>query len=252
MRYPIAALAFVFAALALCQEVKAEQRTITLATLDWPPYTGSDLPKLGATTEVVRQAFKAAGMEIDLRFLPWKRAIAQADAGAAAAYYPGYHCEHKEGFTASNPIGEGPLGLAEHADAPISWKSIDDLGEQKLKIGTVRGYANTEEFDKKSGTGWVRAIPANDDVTNLKKLLRRRIDAAVIDKFVLSYLVKTEPSLKSGGEKLRFDERPLEQKTLFVCFKDVADGRALRDRFNEGLARIDIDKTVADYFDRAL
>ena len=61
MRYPIAALAFVFAALALCQEVKAEQRTTTLATLEWPPSTGSDLPKLGATTEVVRQAKAARG-----------------------------------------------------------------------------------------------------------------------------------------------------------------------------------------------
>ena len=237
--------------LIVASTASADQRKVTLATLEWPPYTGSTLPKQGATTEVIRQAFSAVGVEIDVRFMPWKRAIAQAANGEPAAYFPGYHCKHKDGFVASAPIGDGPLGLAEHIDAPIAWTSIDDLGEQKLKIGTVRGYANTAEFDEKAGTGWVRAIPANDDATNLKKLIRKRIDAAVIDKFVLAYLVKTHAALTPGGEKLRFDERPLEQKTLFLCFTDTDEGKALRDLFNGGLEQLDVGQVVDDYFDSA-
>ncbi len=67
----------------------------------------------------------------------------------------------------------------------MTWKDLADIGDQKLKIGTVLGYANTDEFDAKVGTGWIHAIPSNDDVTNLKKLVRKRIDAVVIDKLVL-------------------------------------------------------------------
>ena len=57
-------------------------------------------------------------------------------------------------------------------------------------------------------------MPSNDDLTNLKKLVRRRIDAVVIDKLVLEYLKATDASLASGKDKLLFDETPLEDKTL--------------------------------------
>ncbi|MCY1126515.1 hypothetical protein OU426_06580 [Frigidibacter sp. RF13] len=223
--------------------------SVVISTLEWPPYASAELPKGGATTEVVRQAFAAAGLEAEVRVLPWKRAISDAkDDMKIAAYYPGYHCRHVEGFVASEPIGTGPLGFAENMDAPVEWTSIDDIGEQKLKVGTVLGYANTDEFDEKAGTGWVRAIPAPDDVTNLRKLMLKRIDMAVIDKLVMSYLLATEPTLSGGGEILKFDSKTLDDKTLFLCFNDDEAGHAMRDRFNAGLAKIDIDAIVERYF----
>lgn len=221
----------------------------TVTTLEWPPYTSEKLPKGGATTEVVRQAFAAAGQDISVSTLPWKRAISMAkEDEKAVAYFPGYHCRHVDGFVASDPIGNGPLGFAENSNAPVTWQSVDDIGEQKLKVGTVLGYANTDEFDEKAGTGWIRAIPAPDDVTNLRKLARQRIDIAVIDKFVLSYLLATESSLDGQQDNLVFNERPLEDKTLYLCFNDNEEGKAMRDRFNGGLARINVDEIVESYF----
>jgi polar amino acid transport system substrate-binding protein len=117
-----------------------------------------------------------------------------------------------------------------------------------LKIGTVLGYANTEEFDAKVGTGWIRAIPANDDVTNLKKLMRKRIDAVVIDKFVLNYLKATESSLQSGADKLRFNLKPLEEKTLYFCVRASDDLKPLLKDFNAGLDQINSEEIVDTYF----
>jgi polar amino acid transport system substrate-binding protein len=228
----------------------AQDKTAHIATLDWPPYTGGDLPGGGATTEVVRQAFEKAGYTTEVAYRPWKRAIDMAKDGkdGVVAYFPGYHCRHQEGFASSEPIGNGPLGFAEHADAPITWDSLDSIGEQQLKIGTVLGYANTDEFDQKVGTGWILAVPSNDDITNLKKLARKRIDAAVIDKFVLEYLKATDPSLKSSRKDLQFNARPLEDKTLFLCFRDDEAGRAMMADFNAGLAQVSADKIVENYF----
>ncbi|MEJ1996454.1 MAG: ABC transporter substrate-binding protein [Limibacillus sp.] len=242
-------LAFAAALLSAATFASADGK-VTLSTLDWPPYTGSDLPSGGATTEVVRAAFDKIDMEIAVEYRPWKRAIdiALKGTGEVIAYYPGYHCRHRDGFVASEPIGSGPLGFAEHADAPITWDTVDSLGEQQLKIGTVLGYANTDELDKKVGTGWVIAIPSNDDLTNLKKLARKRIDAVVIDKFVLEYLKATEPSLRGYRTKLQFNERPLEDKTLYLCFRDDEAGRAMLERFNNGLKQIDPDRVAEDYF----
>lgn len=223
--------------------------TVVVTTLEWPPYTSLELPKGGATTEVVRQAFSAAGLDTDVRVLPWKRAISDAkNDDGVAAYFPGYHCRHVDGFVPSNPIGNGPLGFAENINAPAEWTSIDDIGEQKLRVGTVLGYANTDEFDEKAGTGWVKAIPAPDDTTNLRKLVLQRIDIAVIDKLVMSYLLATEPSLDGAKDVLRFNSKTLAEKTLFLCFNDTDNGRALRDQFNAGLAKIDVENVVDRYF----
>lgn len=237
-------------ALVASSAVQAQEKIVHVATLDWPPYTGGELPSGGATSEVVRAAFAKAGLQAEIMFRPWKRAIDMASKGSndVVAYFPGYHCNHQEGFVASAPIGNGPLGLAENSDAPITWTNVDSLGEQQLKIGTVLGYANTDEFDKKVGTGWIRAITANDDTTNLKKLARKRIDAVVIDKLVLEYLKATEPSLRDGRENLRFNAKPLEDKTLYLCFRDDDAGRAMQATFNAGLAKIDVEAIVDNYF----
>ena len=234
----------------LSNPVASQDKTVHLATLDWPPYTGKDLPLGGATTEVIRAAFKKVGYEIEVEYRPWKRAIDMASKGTdgVVAYFPGYHCGHRSGFEGSEPLGKGPLGFAEHIDAPITWTSLDDIGDQQLKIGTVLGYANTDDFDAKAGTGYILAVPSNDDLTNLKKLVRRRIDAVVIDKLVLEYLKATDSSLKDGADKLQFDERPLEDKTLFLCFRDDEIGTPLRHIFNAGMAQIDSEKIVNDYF----
>ncbi len=224
---------------------------VTVNTLEWPPYTSAELPKGGATTNVVVQAFAAVGMDASVNFLPWKRAISIAkDDLSVAAYFPGYHCRHVDGFVASDPIGNGPLGFVENVNAAVSWADIDDIGEQKLKVGTVLGYANTDEFDEKAGTGWIRSIPAPDDLTNLRKLARQRIDIAVIDKLVLSYILATEQSLADDADSLRFNAKPLEEKTLYLCFTDDEKGRALRDAFNAGLAMVDVEKSVDEYFEK--
>lgn len=225
--------------------------TLTVTTLEWPPYTSTTLPQGGATTAVVQKAFEQVGLQSMVKTLPWKRAISDAKNNAESiAYFPGYHCRHVEGFVASEPIGYGPLGFVENSEAPVTWSSLDDLGEQKLSIGTVLGYANTDEFDEKAGTGWIKVVPAKDDITNLRKLLRKRIDAAVIDKLVLSYLLATEEKLKNTSDVLVFDEKPLEEKTLYLCFIDDENGRELRDKFNEGLAQLDIQEIVDNYFDQ--
>ena len=92
------------------------------------------------------------------------------------------------------------------------------------------------------------AIPSNDDLTNLKKLLRKRIDAVVIDKLVLEYLKATDASLKGGADKLRFNDNPLEDKTLYLCLREDQTGRTLKHIFNAGLEQIDAEAIVENYF----
>jgi polar amino acid transport system substrate-binding protein len=205
---------------------------VRLSTLEWPPYVGQDLPGGGATTEVVRAAFGKAGYQIEVEFRPWKRAVDMVDKGTdqVIACFPAYHCTHLGGFLASDPIGAGPLGFALH---------------------TVLGYANTEASDAKVRSGDIVAIQSVDDLTNLRKLQRKRIDAVVVDKFVLEYMKITEPSLKAGGDLLHFNAKPLADKALYVGFRPDADGQETAAAFNAGLEQVEIDSIVEPYFETA-
>ena len=225
------------------------EEPVHIATLEWPPFASQDLPGGGATTEVIRAAFAAAGYQVKVTFHSWTKAIDLARKGTddVLAYYPGYHCRHRSGFTPSKPVGESPLGFAEHVDAPLHWNTLDDLGERKLKIGTVHGYTNTDEFDAKVGIGWIHAIPSESDIKNLHKLQRKRIDAAVIDKFVFAYLTRTDARLKGHAGTLRFNEKLLENKNFHLCFRDDALGKQIVQDFDKGLARLNSHRIVEDY-----
>jgi polar amino acid transport system substrate-binding protein len=231
----------------------AAGEVVRISTLNWPPYTSQELPSGGATAEVVRAAFAKMGHKVEFEFRPWIRAIEMADVGndGVIAYFPGYHCRHRERFVRSEPIGYGPLGFAEHADAPIKWTSLDDIEDQNLKIGTVLGYSNTDEFDARVKAGSIRAVASSDDLTNLRKLLRKRIDAIVVDRLVMEYLKLTQASLSDGASDLVFNARPLELKTLYVCFRGDEEGKRLKQIFNSGLDQVDIEATVRLYFNAA-
>jgi polar amino acid transport system substrate-binding protein len=225
---------------------------IHLSTLNWPPYTNRDLPEGGASSAIVRDVFAKAGYAVDIRFWPWNRAIAKAKSGAqdVVAYFPGYHCHHdpNSDFIASEPMGTAPLGFAENVMATHTWGDLDDLA--RLRIGTVVGYANTKRFDARARNGELRIIKSHTDKVNLLKLLQRQIDYAVIDKYVMQYLLQTDPTLRQHRDSLRFDNKELELKDLYLCFRNDETGRTLRQIFNQGLKDIEAEDMLKSYVEK--
>ncbi|CUH77579.1 Bacterial extracellular solute-binding proteins, family 3 [Tritonibacter multivorans] len=224
---------------------------LVVSTLEWPPYTGSHLPGEGAASEVLRAAIAAETpeAEVEIRFLPWNRAVALArDSEAVHAYFPGYDCTHEEGFVSSAPFGASVLGFAEPRPHPLNWRVLEDLSGLPLKFGTVLGYRNTKAFDDMVAQGALQVLSAKDDVTNLRRLLAGRVDAVVIDQRVMRYLVRTEPSLWAQKIRIGFNAKPLAEQPLHVCFKDDAKGRELRDRFDRGLASLDQKGAMIDAY----
>lgn len=220
----------------------AEDKTVYLTSLDWPPYSGKDLPGGGASIQVARAAFEAMGYKLVVDFYPWSRAVnlAKDTNSKYAGYVPEYYSDSvaKE-FHYSDVMGNGPLGFAEQTAKPITWNSHDDLS--KYSIGVVQDYVNEAEFDKRVADGRIKVQAVTSDATNLVKLANGRIDMAVVDKNVMDYLIKTEPRLKGKGDKIQFNSKMLEDKKLYVCFKKNALGEKLLKVFNEGLKKIDVD-----------
>jgi len=228
------------------------QQTVKLTSLEWPPFSGKDLPEQGASVAVARAAFQAMGYKLDVQFLPWERAVylAKNDAGVAG-YFPEYYSDdNAKDFHYSDPAGSSPIGFAQRVDNPVAWDKLDDL--KGVTIGTVSGYINTDEFDAMAADKQLKVVPVADDLSNLRILAQHsdRIALAVIDRNVFRYLLKTTPELRGAQKTLAFNAKILADKKLYVCFKNSADGAKLADIFNQGLKKIDADKILAQYLSR--
>lgn len=206
------------------------QQQVTLATLDWPPYIGPTLQNNGYVTEVVESAFNQVGYTADIEFMTWARAEHVTTEGYKDALFPEYFgLERTVTHTFSDPFPGGPVGFLKRIDRDISYQSLEDL--TGYRIGVVRGYINTEEFDSAE---FLTKEPVSSDLLNLRKLLRDRLDLVVIDKLVAQYILKKE--MPDQYLMLEFIEPALENKDLYVAFSKQADGYQEKlEAFNKGL-----------------
>jgi len=190
-------------------------KTIRLATLEWPPYTGSGLPELGATSLVVKKAFEQAGYTVQIDVIPWNDAISRAGSGEYDGYFPEYYSRGiEQNFIFSKHIGDSPLGFAERKQNAINWKRIDDL--KPFTVGVVDGYVNTEMLDQWIAEEKLEAIKARDDVSNIFNLISGKTDLAAIDPYVFQYHLMNMEQLQNDKDLIRFNDTLLDLKACWI------------------------------------
>jgi polar amino acid transport system substrate-binding protein len=225
-------------------------KTLRLASLEWQPYSGSQILQEGWLSFVVDSAARRFGYQASIDHFPWTRAmqIGQKDADYTG-YFPAYYTEERARHCHfSQMIGSSTLGLAHLQSAPLSWQSLEDLA--RLRIAVVAGYSNGAGFDEEVRAGKLKVDAAPNDMLNLRKLLAHRVDAVVIDKRVLRHLLMTEPSVSQERDKIAFHPKPLAELSLHVCFQRSPAGREMQQAFNRALRSLPLARMEQDYFQR--
>ena len=220
-------------------------KVVRLATLDWEPYIGQKLPDQGYTAALIREAFKDQGWTVKIEFYPWARALHLARTGEVDGLMPEYfNSSRKNEFMYSFPFRGGPLVLYQRKADAVAF-STDPVKDQDRalralkgkRFGVVRGYLNTPVFD---AAFYLHKEEANDDATNLRKLVYGRIDFAVIDQRVAEYLIRTQYPDYAG--KLEPMQPPLAENPLYIAFSlKSPQHMAARAAFDRGLAHMQKD-----------
>lgn len=195
---------------------------VRLASSDWAPFTAASLPEQGSTTTILRQMLAQAGYRLEVVWLPWARTIRDGIGHRPGldGYFPEYQTHDTERrCKLSAPIGSSVLGLAYLPGRVIDWETISDLS--RYRVGVVSGYANSDAFDAAVASGQLPVDVASSDISNLRKLVQRRIDVAVIDHQVMHYLLERSP-LRNETLALEFHSRWLAEHPLRVCFRHDA------------------------------
>jgi len=227
-------LSFLFVLLlSLSLTVNSGDNVIRLATLSWPPYTDEAMPNKGFISEIVSAAFAAAGYQVKIHFIPWKRGLKDTKSGFYDALFPAYTSEDRRvTYAYSNQISAGELGLFAQKNRSIEYTKLTDLSP--YKVGVVRGYVNTPEFD---AADFLEKREANSDEQNLRKLIKGRIDLAVADRLTAIHLMNTR--FPEGKSALQYLQPALEIKALYVVFsRSRSDVDNLTREFNGGLQMI--------------
>jgi polar amino acid transport system substrate-binding protein len=234
--------------LALPARAAAAPRILRLASLEWLPYVGSRLQQQGLSSFIADSAAQKFGYRVQIDYFPWTRAmrIGLHDA-RYDGYFPAYYTEERaRQCYFSTSIGSSTVGLAYLKSAPLRWQSLRDLSG--LTIAVVAGFSNGPAFDALVREGRLHVDPSPSDTLNLRKLVAGRVDAVVIDKLVLRYLLLTEPSLLQDRERILFHDKPLAELPLYVCFKRTPQGLALQQAFDAALRTLPLRRIESEYF----
>ncbi|CDG84970.1 substrate-binding periplasmic protein [Janthinobacterium agaricidamnosum] len=231
---------------AWCQPVTAAP-LIRFAAEDWPPFISKQSPSEGLSGAVVSAVFERIGYQVIFNYFPWKRVI---ESGLGDARYAGFlpvwrNREREQLCHFSVPLSSSQLVLAYLKDQPLRASSVPDL--KNMKIGTVSGYANDEQFDELAARGGLTVEPGVSDAMNLKKLLLKRFRAIVIERRVLQHLMETDIT-KLERERIAVNDAVFKQRPLHVCFKRNAEGLALQKQFNDAAREVDIVRLERDYW----
>lgn len=206
---------------------------VKLASLEYPPYTGNDLKNQGFITAIVKASFKEVGLDISVRFLPWARALDSAKNGKFDGLFTIWkRKEREEWFVFSDELPANEIALLKLKKDNIKFKKMEDL--KPYKIGTVRGYADPDEFNKAT---YLRKEKVKNDKINIRKLMGGRIQLVLTDKYLAEHIINTDfskqknmfdwlsPSLKIDPQYIAFSKKSPRYKELL-------------ERFNRGLQEI--------------
>ncbi len=208
----------------------AGEKTITAAADPWPPFIDPSHPKEGLSLEIARAAFKTQGYEVKMEYVPWARAIKGVTSGKYDILPNTWITEERKKFLLySDSYAANDIKFIKTKNDPFEYNGLKSLDGKT--IGTVREYGYGSEF--LNATNFKRE-DANNMLTNVKKLLKKRIDLTLSDEIVARMTIaKDNPE---NLNNLSFTKNALSSNTLHVTsgLKNPRH-KEIIDSFNKGL-----------------
>ncbi len=211
-------------------------KRFTFVTVDFPPYYGEDLPEQGWVSEIVKAALEIQGYEVEIKFMPWIKAVEDTQEGYYDALLGAYHTrERAELYYFSAPIAQARTGFFKRKDVDISFKELTDI--KNYKIGVVKGYATSKNFDSADDLDKVEVDSLDE---GLVKLLNEEIDLVADSQAVGKYRLKILEEKNPGiSKKIEFIKPVLAMNKIYVAIsKKTTNAQQKLIDFNQGLRKI--------------
>lgn len=164
---------------------------------DWFPYAAEVNGNIsGFSVDVMRAAFKARGVGLQLSAVPFARCSVLVDQGKAAGCFQSIFnkAAGKQRIFPRTPLFVAKMAV--YATAPTVNK-VKVVSLEGHVVGVTNGYYYGQTIE---GNQRIRKDVAPSDIANLRKLAAGRIDYAILDPFQYSYIVHGNPDLFSRNK----------------------------------------------------
>lgn len=225
-------LAFIFSPLA-----SLAAQTLTVATGEYSPTIGSKLKHGGYTTHMLTLAFENQGIQVDIQFMPWKRAlIGTKNQNFDLSFY--WYCskDRQLDFYCGEAIWESEIYFFHLKSFAFDWQDYDDL--TPYFIGLTASYHYSDELTQLVRAGKVRTHETTKDIDNVKTLLAKRIDIFPMTALEGQYLInKSLPTALAN--KITYHPKALLKTTGHPLFpKANKDSLKWMGIYNQGIKNI--------------
>ncbi|MDE2430821.1 MAG: transporter substrate-binding domain-containing protein, partial [Burkholderiales bacterium] len=166
----------------LVPSVSAQEKLeITLTEQDYPPLILYGKPESGLLTDIVRESFRLAHVDVHFIEVPNNRAITGVMQGLYDGSYGWAHSAERDAklLYSSKPVYSLRIVFFQRVGEHHPWTILSDI--KNATIGITYGNHYSDEFSALVNTGVLQTDAAPSDVSNFKKLLKARIDLFPID-----------------------------------------------------------------------
>lgn len=208
--------------------VNANAAVITIVGDDsYPPYSYNDQGDAkGIYTDIIRSALKKIPeFSATIETRPWKRGLKMIKTGEITFLYPPYkRLKERPYMSYSVPILDEKLVLFCRKDIMASPRPNFPVDYTGLSIGENLGFSSGVIVNKAKDDGVIRLSSAKGTVSNLKKLILKRLDCYINDRLSILAELKTLEKSKAydGSSIVEAATLSIEQGFLGVATKGAS------------------------------
>jgi L-cystine transport system substrate-binding protein len=242
LRAALAAASFVF----LAGPVLSAGTKVTIGTEGvYPPFTFLDDKGqiTGYDVEVVQAIGQRAGLDVTFVPTPWDSMFLALDSrkfdGVANQIGKNPEREKKYAFSGSYLVSAAQI-IVRGDRAGSFAKGLDDLKGAKVGTGVGSNYSKLlEAYNGGHGNALNLKYYDGNLTAVLQDIVAGRLDATLNDRLTVGY------NVKKLGLNVKLVGEPIEKVPSFFVFRKDADGEALAKKFDQGLAQLKQDGTLA-------
>ena len=179
----------VLAALFCLPEISFAEKIMVYSAV-YPPYQIDDNGKFtGVNTEIVKAIFHNSGIPFEIKYVPWSRAqkiVGDDSLKNSAIYCLGRNKQREDRYKWVGVYYYQKVNFLTLKNAGVRINSLDDV--KKYTTGLVRGDIITQQLKSQGSIGKYEIV--SDDILNIRKLFKKRVQTIVTSEIAAKYIAK--------------------------------------------------------------
>ena len=191
----------------------------------------------GILVDITRYIEKKTGDTFNIRLYPWKRAYNNAKDSKGGIIGLSKTEERLKIFDYSEVMYYDDIFLVVKKEKKFKFENFKDLKGKTLGIGRGGSYGDDFEQGKRSGS--FKIEEDNAPPQRLRKLLKGRIDAALIGpgKIAFEQIILQDPYLLERKSQFAILPKPFKRDPNFLGISKKLNKKSLIKRFNSALKK---------------